>query len=65
MQIIYVCNKLDKINELREKINKLASSNNADKETFLALSKELDMYIVDYLKSKGIRMGNFRQLSEL
>jgi len=59
MQIIYICNKLDKINELREKINKLAASNNADKETLLALSKELDVYIVDYLKSKGIRMENF------
>lgn len=49
----------EKINELREKINKLAASNNADKETLLAFSKELDVYIVDYLKSKGIRMWNF------
>lgn len=55
----------EKINELREEINKLAASNDADKETLLALSKELDVYIVDYLKSKGIRMGNSHQLSEL
>lgn len=42
----------EKINKLREEINKLIASNNADEETLLALSKELDIYIVDYLKSK-------------
>lgn len=44
---------MDKINELREEINKLVISSDTDKEVLLALSKELDVYIVDYLKSKG------------
>ncbi|GEM_PF-6538124 len=41
-----------KINELKEEIKKLIESNNACEETLLTLSRELDMYIVDYLKAK-------------
>jgi len=53
--IIDICNKLDKINELREEINKLVISSDIDKEALLSLSQKLDVYIVDYLKNKGCK----------
>jgi hypothetical protein len=41
-------------------------SDNADRESLLGLSNELDGYIVDYLKSKGDKKENpnFSEKSE-
>jgi len=49
---------IDRIEELREKINKQIVSDNADKEEILVLSNELDRCIVDYLKNKDNTKGN-------
>jgi hypothetical protein len=43
----------DKINELREELNKQVISGNVHKRSILQLSQELDRYIVEYLKNKG------------
>lgn len=48
---------IDRIEELREKINKQIVSDNADKEEILVLSNELDRCIVDYLKNKDNTFG--------
>ncbi|WP_034860471.1 aspartyl-phosphate phosphatase Spo0E family protein [Ruminiclostridium cellobioparum] len=42
----------DKINELREELNKQVISRDIHKQSVLRLSQELDRYIVEYLKNK-------------
>ena len=42
----------DKINELREELNKQVISSDVHKRSILRLSQELDRYIVEYLKNK-------------
>lgn len=49
----------DKINELREELNKQVISGDVHKRSILRLSQELDRYIVEYLRNKdGKRIGN-------
>ncbi len=49
----------DKINELREELNKQVISSDIHKQSILRLSQELDRYIVEYLKNKdGKKIGN-------
>lgn len=49
----------DKINELREELNKQVIRGDVHKQSILRLSQELDRYIVEYLKNKdGKKSGN-------
>lgn len=41
----------DKINELREELNKQVISGDVHKRSILRLSQKLDAYIVEYLKN--------------
>lgn len=50
---------MDKINELREELNKQVISGDIHKQSILRLSQELDRYIMDYLKNNdGQKIGN-------
>ena len=44
----------DKINELREELNKQVISGAIHKHSILRLSQKLDRYIVDFLKNKEV-----------
>lgn len=49
----------DKINELREELNKQVISGDLHKRLILRLSQKLDAYIVEYLKNNdGKKAGN-------
>lgn len=45
----------DKINELREELNKQVVNSDIHRKSILRLSQELDRYIVEYLKNKGVK----------
>lgn len=49
----------DKINELREELNKQVISSDIHRQSILRLSQKLDAYIVEYLKNNdGNKIGN-------
>ncbi len=49
----------DKINELREELNKQMINGDIHKQSILRLSQELDRYIVEYIKNiDGKRIEN-------
>jgi hypothetical protein len=49
----------DKINELREELNKQVISGDVHKQSILRLSQKLYAYIVEYLKNNDCkRIGN-------
>jgi len=49
----------DKINELREELNKQVVNSDIHRQSILRLNQELDAYIVEYLKNKdGKKAGN-------
>lgn len=45
---------MDKIKDLRKKLNKEINEIKPDMEKILKLSQELDLYIVEYYKNMGI-----------
>lgn len=42
----------EKIRELKKRLHKTINSGEADENTILAISRELDKYIVEYIKKK-------------
>lgn len=55
---------INKINELREKLNEKIINNNTNKEEILDLSRKLDEYIAIYLKNIDSEEGNIGLVDE-
>ncbi len=55
---------INKINELREKLNEKIINNNTNKEEILDLSRKLDEYIAIYLKNIDTEEGNIGLVDE-